>query len=72
MRVRIDDREMWVLGPADLILHTLVAGRPKDLADVQNILAVQGHVDPSYLREWSGRLGVTPRLETALQQAGLA
>jgi hypothetical protein len=72
VRVRIDDREMWVLGPADLILHKLVAGRPKDLADVQNILAVQGFVDPDHLREWSRRLGVTDRLEAALRQAGLA
>ena len=63
---------MWVLGPADLILHELVAGRPKDLADVQNVLAVQGPVDASYGREWAARLGVTQRLDAALRQAGLA
>ena len=72
VQVRIDDRSVWVLGPADLILHKLVAGRPKDVADIQNILAVQGLVDETYLREWSARLGVMPRLVDALRQAGLA
>jgi hypothetical protein len=71
VQVRIDSRQAWVLGPADLILHKLVAGRPKDLADIQNILAVQGLVDADYLRNWCRRLGVEHRWQEALRQAGL-
>lgn len=65
-RVRIEQREMWAIDPADLILHKLVAGRPKDVADVQNILAIQGVGDEGYVREWAGRLGVAQELEEAL------
>jgi hypothetical protein len=71
-KVRIDDREVWVISPGDLILHKLTAGRPKDLADIQNVLAVQGIPDESYLRSWALRLGVERRLDKALAQAGLA
>lgn len=70
-RVRIEDREAWTLDPADLLLHKLVAWRPKDRADVQNLLAVQGLPDPLYVQEWAGRLGVTAALHEAVAAAGL-
>lgn len=70
-RVRVEDREAWVLSPADLILHKLVAGRPKDLADVQNILCVQGLTDSAYTRAWATRLGVDEALAKALASANL-
>jgi hypothetical protein len=68
-RVRFDRREVWVLSAADLVLHKLVAGRPKDLADVQNILSVQGVIDRPYLLEWGGRLGVSELLRRAMEEA---
>lgn len=71
-RVKIDDRSAWVLDPADLILHKLVAARPKDLADIQNVLAVQGIPDEPYLREWAHRLGVEAALAEALARLGPA
>lgn len=72
VRVRLNGSDLWVLGPADLILHKLVAGRPKDLADVQNILSVQGMTDAEYTRHWARRLGVAAALDEALQRAGLS
>lgn len=72
VRARIDGRETWVLSPPDLILHKLVARRPKDLADVQNLLAIQGMADEPYVREWARRLGVADELARALARAGLA
>ncbi|MBI4613626.1 MAG: hypothetical protein HY720_08460 [Planctomycetes bacterium] len=71
-RVKIDGREFWVVAPADLILHKLVAGRPKDFADVQNVLLVQGVPDPEYLATWARRLGVEDLLARALRDAGLS
>lgn len=65
---RIGDHQMYVLSAADLILHELVANRPKDLADIQNVLAIQGVPDETYLRDWAQRLGVTARLEGAIRQ----
>lgn len=73
-RVRVPfvgGRTLWVVTPADLILFKLLAGRAKDLADVQNLLAVQGAPEPGHLRGWAERLGVTARLEAALVEAGL-
>jgi hypothetical protein len=72
VRARIANRHAWVLSPADLILHKLVARRPKDLADVQNILSIQGLSDESYLREWGRRLRVEGELARALARAGLS
>ncbi len=69
VRARIEDREMWVLTAADLILHKLLANRPKDLADVQNLLAVQGVPGAQYLRDWAVRLGVADRLDEAIARA---
>jgi hypothetical protein len=36
----------------DLIIHKLVAGRPRDLEDVRGILARQRHLDEAYLKHW--------------------
>ena len=66
VEVRIEERSMWVLSAADLILHKLVADRAKDRADVESILLVQGVPDEAYLRLWAGRLGVLERLERAI------
>jgi hypothetical protein len=49
----------------------LLADRPKDRLDVQNVLTVQGLPEPEYLREWAGRLGIADRLERAIADAGL-
>jgi hypothetical protein len=71
VRARLEGREAWVLSPADLILHKLIAGRPKDLADIQNLLAVQGVPDRDYLEACAADLGVGEELRTALAQAEL-
>lgn len=70
-RVRLDGRDVWVLSAADLILHKLVAGRPKDLADIQNILLVQGVPDEGYLEHWAERLRVAEALRKAVRDARL-
>jgi hypothetical protein len=59
-----------VVTAADLILFKLMADRPKDRADVQNVLVVQGVPDPEYLRQWAAKLGVADRLERAIVEAG--
>lgn len=59
-----------VISAADLILFKLLADRPKDRLDVQNVLVVQGVPDERYLRDWATRLGVQDRLSQALADAG--
>ena len=60
-----------VVTAADLILFKLLAHRPKDRVDIDNILAVQGLPEPAYLFDWARQLGLADRLELALQEAGL-
>jgi hypothetical protein len=64
--------EARVVTAADLILFKLLADRPKDKADIQSVLSVQGIPDADYLRDWAARLGVADRLEPALADAVLA
>lgn len=59
-------RRIWVMAPEDLILHKLVAGRHKDLAAIEDILAIQkapGQLDREYLRQWASKLSVGEALE---------
>lgn len=51
---------------ADLILLKLVADRPKDRVDVQNVLAVQGVPERDYLDRWARELHVGTRLQAML------
>lgn len=55
---------IWLCTAADLILFKLLADRRKDLADIENLVAVQGIPDPSYLNRWADELGVRERLES--------
>ncbi len=63
----LDDRLVWLVSPEDLILLKLIAHRPRDLADIGDVLFMQGQVDESYLRRWAATLGVAAGLEEALR-----
>ena len=59
---------LHVCSAADLILLKLVADRPKDRLDIENLLAVQGVPERPYLEHWASELGVRPRLDALLAQ----
>jgi hypothetical protein len=65
---RLNDSIAWFVSPEDLILLKLLAGRPRDLADVGDILFTQGKLNQGYMRSWAERLGVLSALEEALSQ----
>jgi len=56
---------LWLISPEDLLLHKLIANRPRDRADVADLLLVAGPPDETYLRTWAERLGVVDRLAEA-------
>jgi len=58
----------WFVSPEDLILLKLLAGRPKDLVDVGDILFIQGQLNQDYLRHWAHELGVDVALTQAFQK----
>jgi len=59
-----------VCSAADLLLLKLLAGRPKDRTDVENLLAVQGVPEPDHLRAWAATLQVEERLRPHLGPDG--
>jgi predicted nucleotidyltransferase len=36
----------------DLIIHKVIAGRPRDLEDVRTVLLKNSNVDAAYIRQW--------------------
>jgi predicted nucleotidyltransferase len=67
-RVALDNLEVWLVSPEDLILLKLLAGRPRDIADIGDILFTQGRLDEAYLRRNAKSLGVLDALERLLAQ----
>jgi predicted nucleotidyltransferase len=68
-REELDGVPVWLVSAEDLILLKLLAERPRDLADIGDILFTQGELDHPYLRQWANELGVLAELERALSQA---
>ncbi len=64
--IELDEDSLWVVSPEDLLLLKLIANRPRDLLDAQDILFVQGTLDEGYLRRWSALLGIEDRLAAVL------
>jgi hypothetical protein len=58
--------EVSLVSPEDLILFKVVAARPRDLLDIQDVFFTQGQLDEPYLRRWAEMLGVEKQLDEVL------
>ncbi|MCC6125021.1 MAG: nucleotidyltransferase [Pirellulales bacterium] len=67
-REKIDDLDVWVVGPEDLILLKLISRRPRDMADIGDILFTQGQLDIAYMRSWAEKLHIGEHLEQVLSE----
>jgi hypothetical protein len=65
-REEVDGSPVWFVSPEDLVLLKLLSYRPRDIADIGDVLFTQGQLDESYLRQWASTLDVTPRLDEVL------
>jgi hypothetical protein len=54
------------VSPEDLILLKVVAARPRDLGDIEDVLFAQSDLDETYMRRWAKELGVAEKLEEVL------
>ena len=61
VRVHLFGLDVWIISAEDLILHKLYAGRPKDIADVVDVLTL-AKTDLTYLRRWADEMRVTDLL----------
>ena len=61
-------RATWLPTPEDVIVQKLRWGRPKDLDDARDVLAVQGpeSLDMAYIEKWCVQHGTRERLQVAL------
>ncbi len=66
--IKTPDGEIWFVSPEDLILLKLIASRPRDLVDVQDILFTLGELDRGYLDHWGLKLSVAQELSEAFAQ----
>ncbi len=60
--------EIWFVTPEDLILLKLIASRPRDLIDVQDIMFTLGQLDVQYMEYWAKELSIAETLRKALNQ----
>ncbi len=67
--LEISGRKVFLVSPEDLLLLKLVAGRPRDKIDVQDMLFTLGELDNDYLSAWAKELGVVKQLEDALRDS---
>ncbi|HJQ81222.1 MAG TPA: hypothetical protein VJ828_14780 [Lacipirellulaceae bacterium] len=63
IRDTVNGFEAWLVTAEDLILLKLIANRPRDIADIVDVLTMQLCLDDAYLRLWSDILGVRDRLD---------
>jgi len=49
-----------------LILLNIIAGRPRDRADIDDLLLARSELDECYLSRWAGPLGVESKLDEVL------
>jgi Nucleotidyltransferase of unknown function (DUF6036) len=64
--LEFEGRKLTVVTPEDLVLLKLLANRPRDIGDVQDILFIQGQLDESYMKRWAVELGIADRLTSIL------
>jgi len=66
----LDGQHVWFVRPEDLILLKVLAARPRDIGDIEDVLLAQGDLDEAYMRQWAKELGVAEKLEEVLSQRG--
>jgi predicted nucleotidyltransferase len=52
--VKLGDEEIRFVSLEDLIVHKVIAGRPRDLEDVASVLRKNPAADLAYIRRWLG------------------
>jgi predicted nucleotidyltransferase len=73
--VEVGGAEVRFASVEDLLIHKLVAGRPRDLEDVRGVLLRQPGADLGYVRQWLGEfdaalgLGAEAALDRLLGEA---
>lgn len=68
IRVKIEDFQIWITSPEDLVLQKLLWFRGKDIEDIRGIITRQKNLDWDYIKKWAEKLEVEDRLESVLRR----
>lgn len=65
IKIKLEDLEIWITTPEDLVLQKLLWYRGKDLEDIKGVLARQEKLDWNYLKKWAKNLDLEDKLNRA-------
>ena len=51
-RVELEGKSVCFASPEDLIIHKVIAGRPRDVEDVKSILLKNNNLNIEYIQHW--------------------
>jgi predicted nucleotidyltransferase len=51
-KVKFGNVQIKFASPEDLIIHKIIAGRPRDIEDVKNVLIKNPGINLAYVRQW--------------------
>ena len=51
-RITVGDTEVCFASAEDVVIHKMIAGRPRDLEDVKTILIKNPRLETPYMKEW--------------------
>jgi predicted nucleotidyltransferase len=58
-RMKVNQEQIFIVSPEDLILYKLQAGRERDLEDLREVIKQKfSSLDVNYLKKWSKKLGI--------------
>jgi hypothetical protein len=70
--IRVADQEVQYASIEDVIVHKIVAGRPRDLDDVRGIVARRPHFDVAYVDKWLTMLGDALTIDLVARRKGIS
>lgn len=67
-RAKIYNQVIWVCSPEDIILSKLRSGRPRDIEDIEGMLARLKRLDKNYLLSWASEFNLKAQLKKIMKK----